>query len=470
MEERRVLRRRPTIPLVVAALVVAACTSTPEASSTSVFEFPTPAALAEVPLADRQFQMLFRPSAPNEGRESSLVALHPATGLTAWEVELPFSDVAYLFPATGGVVSACACQTWGGSVFAGVDSEGVARWMTRIEDWWVREAVADGDTMVVVLVGEGEALAALDAIDGSVRWISDTDVSTSGDVPRLVANDGVIVVVEGESVVRALQVSDGSELWRRETGEPVGPPFLDGDRVLVPIGGGLFAVDPQSGDTTELVSSPETETDPGINAVMIRSGELVGVRAATARNPQRRLFGVFDLATGSKAWTRRTKANLSRQVWGSDAVVSGPSIGGPAKVLEARDLANGERLWRIQTEQRQSVSAETTAVSGETVYAVVADELRAIDPSGAAMWAVPAPPGPEQPAVIGSILVTPGSSGGCEPGATGEISARNPLNGELAWRASTRLPPRYAPPRGYVPLHHEDLLIFFTGHCEEGLA
>ncbi len=420
-----------------------------------------------MPVVDGRFQIPFRPSGVNEGRVSSLVALEPEIGLVAWEIEMPFSGWAYLFPVPDGVVFACACGR--GSVVAGVGLDGEAQWMQRIVGWYAREAVVGGDTLVVILAsGDGrQALAAVDVIDGSVRWTTATEVWTTGVTPRLAAIDETILVVEGESEIRSLSSRDGTEVWKVSARGPVGSPFLDGERVLLPIAGGLSAVDVETGNTSEVIAPPATNTDPGIDAVMIRSGNLLGVLATTARNPGRDLVGAFDLETGTAIWTQRINHSQRHQVWGSEILVLGSAFGGAGNAIEAWDLTTGEQLWIIEA-KRKRIPPQTATATGTTTFAVIDRHLQAIDAAGTASWSLEAPADPVTPTIIESLLIVPTSSGDCVPGDTGEIAARNPTTGAAVWQTPIALPPRYTIPSGYAPINHSGLLIFFTGHCETG--
>jgi outer membrane protein assembly factor BamB len=454
---RELMRR--FVVLAGTVLILGACTGSATAPSPATPDF------VDVPVVDDGFELPFHPSGPNDGRRSSLVALDAETGRIVWENEMPFGGWAYVLPVTGGVVFACGCQLGSVSVLAGVESSGAAQWMIRTDNWGVREVVADDDTMIAALTdGDDTTLAGIDATTGSVLWSIDSDVSTFGDLPGLAIVNRTVIVVEGDSTVRGLRARDGTELWRSEATESAGPPFVDGDRVLVPTNGGVSEVDMETGDMREVIAPPGADTDPRIGAVMVRSGALIGVRAYNAAEPRRHLIGVFDLDAGGAIWTRYL-GERRHTVWGSEIVVSGPAFGSPGRILRSWDIATGKRLWRIDTKQRDAIPAQLVTAVGTTTFAVIEGHLGAIDASGSFVWSMKTPPDAAMVSIVDSTLIVPGPSDDCaSPESTGEITALNPADGAVKWQTCMSYPVRYTSPGG--PVEQAGQLVFFTGYTE----
>lgn len=92
------------------------------------------------------------------------------------------------------------------------------------------------------------ALYALDAANGTVRWLVQLPKMNVAGVT--VAND-VVITMAMDGVLRALDVATGKELWTYQAGAGCnGSPAVAGDLLVVPATGPRFTTDPPSQDQT----------------------------------------------------------------------------------------------------------------------------------------------------------------------------------------------------------------------------
>jgi len=166
-----------------------------------------------------------------------------------------------------------------GVLFA-VDSQARRlRWANRFEGaaakaqsaqqdvWLVSAPVTVGGLVLVAPYGRTELLA-YDAASGDLAWSQAVT-----DAGYIVAADAEHVWTGGKSI-SCFTLSDGEELWHRETGEVAsGRAVLSGATLYVPTRAGLLSFQANTGDRLGLDSMPETGRPPG-NLLCIRSSLL----------------------------------------------------------------------------------------------------------------------------------------------------------------------------------------------------
>ena len=226
-----------------------------------------------------------------------------------------------------------------------------------------RPLAADADR---IYVAAGEALHALDAESGVVRW----RVPVGGPLtapPR--AHEGWLIAAVGGELV-AIRASDGTVIWRK----PVGPvefrPTLDGELLIVPVvEGHVLALDVPTGEVRwkrEVGSAP---TEP----LAIGGRVYVGT--------QNKWFYEIDLTSGRVRSHRYVGAKLLGRAATDDRNVYFTALD---NVLWAVDRRSGAVQWRQGLSYRPEAGP---VVLGE--YVVVPGRVAAI-PAHAAQTGAPA--------------------------------------------------------------------------------
>ena len=224
-----------------------------------------------------------------------------------------------------------------------------------------RPPVRVGD--VLVAVGTGRPLVALDVETGALRWKYDPP---EGAWDRAYAADGQSVYVGvGGGRLAALDARNGQMRWTRELGINVQvPPLVDGDVLYVPttfVGPGLEG-DPRgrakvfalaTADGHELWSF---ETDNYILQTPFRRGDSLYV-AGVYYDPSDDVdegghegghFRLYALsaADGALRWTYESEDGFPKSVYATDTVVT---FIGYQDFVSGVDAATGQLRWRKDT-------------------------------------------------------------------------------------------------------------------------
>ncbi|MGA1598484.1 MAG: PQQ-binding-like beta-propeller repeat protein [bacterium] len=221
------------------------------------------------------------------GDPSLVVALEARSGTLRWEqetlhyaVQTPvFSEgVLYL----GGSYLNPEVKTEEGGPMAIVALEaqsGTPLWETRGEDGFVKAIHAYGDRLAYVAYQD--FLVGLNATDGTPLWRRDT----GNWVPSLTGREGVVFLGAAHTRIYAFEMSDGTRLWEHDIpwgafNYLMGAPTLSGDRLYgLTQRGHLFALSITTGESLWSKSTGKTSRvaaafAPGVAIVADEAGQV----------------------------------------------------------------------------------------------------------------------------------------------------------------------------------------------------
>ena len=230
--------------------------------------------------------------------------------------------------------------------------------------------VSDG---AAYIGNDGETIRALDLRDGSVLWRHDVAGGKMASSPAVWNDELVVHGMDG--VVRVLRRTDGRELWRWNAGSPIesSPAVRGGIDVFGTWSGRIVALDLRRRRIAwSRVDGCKLTSSPAVSGSMLALGDYCG-----------RLV-VLDARTGRLRWT----GSVNGRVYGTPAIAGGrifvPSSTGGS--LTAFSTA-GRLLWRHQF---GAYVYSSPAVSGGRVFVGdYAGRLTALSAaSGAVRWVV----------------------------------------------------------------------------------
>lgn len=223
-------------------------------------------------------------------------------------------------------------------------------WQTEVvpDGESIRDAVGGGvaidEGRVYVATGFGE-VAALDLDDGSVLWRARTSAPVHS---APVISRGLVATVARDDIVRVLDAETGEELWNaRGAGAPAGfllsaSPVVRGGQLVVPFASGeLAAYDLVTGqETWRTLLAGDVRDAPVAAFADVTAGPVIAgdvVYAGTRRGE----FAAVDLATGEKVWSRTIGAGTGIWVVGDSVYAVDDSA-----TLLRLSAANGGEFWR----------------------------------------------------------------------------------------------------------------------------
>ncbi|MFD7061120.1 PQQ-binding-like beta-propeller repeat protein [Streptomyces sp. NPDC059906] len=247
---------------------------------------------------------------------------------------------------------------------------------------WTNPAVAAaGDT---VFLGVDGTVHALHAATGTKRWVQ----STAGDYAYPTVHDEALYTVsvddEGSEFgartwLYAASAKTGTERWSKEADQQRSPVSVAGDSLYNSIGGVLFALRPDTGDTRWQFDTggPAADT-PTV------SGGTVYVNGVGHDLTEGAVFAV-SAATGRKLWEwRKSDTPLARPTVAGDIVLVSNIVGAERSMLWALDAKSGKVIW-----QRHLADGFLTrpATADGAVYVVGDGVLYALRAAtGATVW------------------------------------------------------------------------------------
>lgn len=220
-----------------------------------------------------------------------------------------------------------------------------------------------------VFVASGEAIHALDAAAGAVRWRAPSGALSA----PILAQDGWVIAASAGSLV-ALRSEDGSKVWGREVGAVATRSAIHGDALYVPLADGrVLALDLQTGATRwerRLVAAPKSPAPAGAISEVLADADRVYAGAADGR------FYCLDAADGSLAWRFRVGAALRGRPVSDGRRIYIASID---NVVRAFDKDSGALLWHPSLPFRP---AGPVLLGGTLMVPGTASEVRAFDATG----------------------------------------------------------------------------------------
>ena len=220
---------------------------------------------------------------------------------------------------------------------------------------------------VVYVAADDATVYALRGLDGARLWA--TTVSTvRGGFPAAPTVAGGVVYVMAHGIT-ALDARTGQILWQRELDAFAASVAVAGPRVYIgarelggesPAPARMYALDAATGATawsTTIAGTPAWT--PAVSGNRVFLGSYTEVRGI-------KTYGLeaFDIADGHRHW--RVPIGQSRYLTWSAAAVAGSRIvvPSPSGYLHARDVTTGERLWRAEL----PVTDSAPAIANGVVY------------------------------------------------------------------------------------------------------
>jgi outer membrane protein assembly factor BamB len=245
-------------------------------------------------------------------------------------------------------------------------------WKTLLGDFVTPPLALDGKRLYVAT--RDGALRALDAGTGEPLW------KVEGLPGRVSASDGVVLVRGPEGRLTSLQPRNGGVRWSVET-KVTGtlPALIDEDRVLV-AGGGLSAIDRDSGRVLWTRADGIEASAPPVRA---GSRWLTGEADGTLHSR--------DRATGASLWTLRTGRALL-----APPLVDGRRqrlyLGTADKRILAASLRDGHPGWHWTV--GADVADPGLLLPGKVLFASYDAVLYALRRGGNLAWRAPLPSRP----------------------------------------------------------------------------
>lgn len=286
----------------------------------------------------------------------------------------------------------------------------------------------------LLFVPAAEAVHALASDTGRELWLAATGTVTA----PLLVREGWLIAASG-STLFALRASDGAQIWKREGGDVLDRPTIDGDVLYVSYSDGrVAALDLQSGSTrwetklggagTEpLVAGDRVyvgSSDGNFYALKLKNGEFdwsYPVRAPllgrAAVDDERvyvtamdNLLRALDRTSGNQRWRR----DLSfRPLAGPVLIGSAVTVPGTSAALGLFNAKDGQPLKQITLDAALAIPPGFGTEPGETLMSVAA-----ITGSLTDQWKLwlygPLPPAPAGPPIeplsaLPGRLVQPGT-------------------------------------------------------------
>ncbi|MEX0788156.1 MAG: PQQ-binding-like beta-propeller repeat protein [Anaerolineales bacterium] len=347
-------------------LLAAACTASPQATST-----PVPA---------------IDPEANSNGAMYLADLQH--SGVFAAGGGQPVGELKWTF-ATGGVFMSSPAIAGGVGYFANSDGNlysvdleaGQEKWRLEIGHLgWSSPAVAAG---LVVVGSQDTNLYAVDVQTGQVRW-----AFNSGGIIRSspAISDAIVYFTSADGYLYAVDLQTGQEKWRFSAGaeaEASSPAIADG---VVYVGSGdtvhisLYAVDVLTG----LERWKYTESDaPAVADVPNHPGSpSLGEGLAFVR--RRDYVYAIDLETGQERWKFETKPTFKYSGQAIDnGVVYFGATDGSVGIVFGLDAQTGDEMWRFET----GGDAISPSIAGGVAYFWSRSGFQAVEISaGKELW------------------------------------------------------------------------------------
>lgn len=280
-----------------------------------------------------------------------------------------------------------------------------ARWGHLDGGAYSTTPVVTGKTVIAADEGD-DVVRAVDRTDGSEVWRTDVELESA----RLTADDNTVFVPARDSgaQLKALDATDGSEQWSVNLSHAANAVVASGDALYVASVGGVYAVSRLSQEVDWHVDTM-TLTDTSLAVV----GDKVYAADSRQGNTTR-----LSTADGTRNWTNYLDgaAHDAPTVLGDHVLVPLDDH------LVALDEGTGQEEWRYEAAVRGSV-----VIADDAVYATTTDgDAFALDiPDGSERWRVDGVPGSNPPVMVGGRLFLAGTDG--------TLAALRPADGSTIW-------------------------------------
>ncbi len=350
-----------------ACLVVplAGVAAEPQPIASQASKLPDEATLDEAP-ADAW--PLFRGCLAGTGRSATTLAMplrerwHRAFEKTAFEAGAVIADGTIYIGDLDGTFHALALET------------GTTQWTFRTESGFSSSAaIAIDPAHPLVVVGDSEGtVRAFERGTGAVRWEYETNGEISGGPTIIEAEkDGPepaaarVLVGSQDASLSCLALADGTLLWKHVISDQIrcAPTVANGKVFLAGCDGLLHVIDARTGKSkADVRIDGPTGTTPAAADARVYFGSEGGV------------FWAIDFDTAAVAWKVAPAAN-PQAYRSSAAIADGLTIvGSRGKAIEALQLADGVRKWRVPMRGRVDGSPVVVRVAhaGDTAATHVA--------------------------------------------------------------------------------------------------
>ena len=329
------------------------------------------------------------------GEREAVVCLDAATGKTVWEhtyASAPAEGHVHQFgdgPRSTPLIAGDTIYAVGvaGTMHALDKATGKVRWSlelwkdlggSKLEHGYASSPVEFGDTVIVLVGGEGHAIVALNKKDGQPRWKSG-DFKNSYSSPRVLdlAGRQQLVAFMADEVV-GLDPAKGSVLWtyahENQWGQNISLPIrVDERRVFIssPQAGAKCLELTPSGETFQVAEVWSTRKIQFYHVNTVRAGDwLYGSTGTNAPT----FMAALNLKTGEIAWRERGygKANCV----GADGRLIILDEDG---VLYLTTASPESLVLHSKTELMSKVSWTVPTIVGHTLYARDKGQILAVD-------------------------------------------------------------------------------------------
>ena len=379
-------------PAAPAATVPKPATATPAsrlATCAQVYVVAASGALTVYAGSSGKTRWQFQPPAPQQvnvvavgngiayaGTDETLYALDTASGRQLWQAQA--GPAIQTLSVTADVVYVGSA----GRVYALGAHDGALHWQRQLGQQQIPFLVVDEESRTLYAPVQN-LLAAVNLADGSVRW---QVTLAAADAVQQVVPVGTTVLIRSQSTFQAVQATDGSPLWQRQTG--VVSLVMQGQTVST-----VFRDTPATG-TAGVVTS-------GLRALSLNDGSLL-----------------WEVKT-PLADENEQDAEIADRLYRLTAPGSG--------ALSAWRSSDGALLW--QTTLGQAV-ADLLATS-DALYLAAGTALVALDPvTGTARWRTLTPAGASSLAFTDGMLFA--YDGLFDSGLLLALDAAQ--GGQLAWQ------------------------------------
>lgn len=291
-----------------------------------------------------------------DGRDPVLVAFDLASETTVWQTAVrPGDDAGVTVDdgtvyVVGGSQQAPNCQLVPPTLSAVDANDGTVQWnheFDPVDVTW--PTVVDGETYVVA----DDELVAVDS-EGSESWRTRlADGTAAGRSATPAVADGTVVVADEAGLV-ALDVEDGSELWRHELADAENPSIADGT---------VYAADRFALVALDLADGTEqwrAEGSPTSGPFRPSSAPVVGNgRVAVAMDEE--YVEAFSAADGAPEWRSDRLGDVSIGAGGETVYAAVTERAARQLGVFALDAADGETRWEYEPESEFSVEAPAIA-------------------------------------------------------------------------------------------------------------